>query len=83
MFLLLSTALPSPIEESPEDDRPEQSDVDKRKQLTIRDIVDLQETGFTVRIQSPGAESFELQVLLYTCCYFLKDTSLYHYVIRT
>ncbi|KAE8287357.1 Clustered mitochondria protein-like protein [Larimichthys crocea] len=55
-------ALPSPIEESPEDDRPEQSDVDKRKQLTIRDIVDLQETGFTVRIQSPGAESFELQV---------------------
>ncbi|KAG8008036.1 Clustered mitochondria protein-like protein [Nibea albiflora] len=55
-------ALPSPTEESPEDDRPEQSDTDKRKQLTIRDIVDLQETGFTVRIQSPGAESFELQV---------------------
>ncbi|TKS65350.1 Clustered mitochondria protein -like protein [Collichthys lucidus] len=55
-------ALPSPTEERPEDDRPEQSDVDKRKQLTIHDIIDLQETGFTVRIQSPGAESFELQV---------------------
>ncbi|XP_044079217.1 clustered mitochondria protein homolog isoform X2 [Siniperca chuatsi] len=55
-------APPSQIEESPEDDRQVQSDVDKSKQLSIRDIVDLQETGFTVRIQPPGQESFELQV---------------------
>uniref|UniRef100_A0A8C4IRR9 Clustered mitochondria protein homolog n=1 Tax=Dicentrarchus labrax TaxID=13489 RepID=A0A8C4IRR9_DICLA len=55
-------APPNQIEESLEDDRPEQSDVDKSKQLSIRDIVDLQETGFTVRIQPPGTESFELQV---------------------
>uniref|UniRef100_A0A8C4IQW7 Clustered mitochondria (cluA/CLU1) homolog b n=1 Tax=Dicentrarchus labrax TaxID=13489 RepID=A0A8C4IQW7_DICLA len=34
----------------------------KHKFLSIRDIVDLQETGFTVRIQPPGTESFELQV---------------------
>uniref|UniRef100_A0A3B4ZTG7 Clustered mitochondria protein homolog n=1 Tax=Stegastes partitus TaxID=144197 RepID=A0A3B4ZTG7_9TELE len=33
---------------------------DKRQQL--KDIVELQETSFTVRIQPPGAESFELQV---------------------
>ncbi|XP_042355264.1 clustered mitochondria protein homolog [Plectropomus leopardus] len=50
----------SQTEESPEDDH--QSDADKRKQLSIRDIVDLQETNFTVRIQPPGTESFELQV---------------------
>uniref|UniRef100_A0A8C4P0E3 Clustered mitochondria protein homolog n=1 Tax=Dicentrarchus labrax TaxID=13489 RepID=A0A8C4P0E3_DICLA len=62
LSLLLSTAPPNQIEESLEDDRPEQSDVDKSKQLSIRDIVDLQETGFTVRIQPPGTESFELQV---------------------
>ncbi|XP_069002269.1 clustered mitochondria protein homolog [Embiotoca jacksoni] len=55
-------APPNHTEESPEDDLPEQSDGDTRKQLSIRDIVDLQETGFTVRIQPPGAESFELQV---------------------
>ncbi|XP_035522941.1 clustered mitochondria protein homolog isoform X2 [Morone saxatilis] len=55
-------APPSQIEESLEDNRPEQSDVDKSKHLSIRDIVDLQETGFTVRIQPPGTESFELQV---------------------
>ncbi|XP_070773586.1 clustered mitochondria protein homolog [Enoplosus armatus] len=55
-------APPSQTEESPEDDHPEQSEVDKSKQLSIRDIVDLQETGFTVRIQPPGTESFELQV---------------------
>ncbi|XP_042286092.1 clustered mitochondria protein homolog isoform X1 [Thunnus maccoyii] len=53
---------PSQTEESPENDGPEQSDVDKREQLSIRDIVDLQETGFPVRIQPPGTESFELQV---------------------
>lgn len=62
---LLSAAPPSQTEEIPKDDHPEQSDVDKRKQLSIRDIVDLQETGFTVRIQPPGTESFELQVPLY------------------
>ncbi|KAM7398191.1 hypothetical protein PAMA_006202 [Pampus argenteus] len=59
---LLSAATPSQTEESPENDHPRQSDVDKTKQLSIRDIVDLQETGFTVRIQPPGTESFELQV---------------------
>ncbi|KAM9348865.1 clustered mitochondria protein homolog [Symphorus nematophorus] len=53
---------PSKTEESPENDPPQQSDADKSKQLSIRDIVDLEETGFTVRIQPPGTESFELQV---------------------
>lgn len=62
---LLSTAPPSQTEESPENNCLEQSDVDKTKQLSIRDIVELQETGFTVRIQPPGTESFELQVLMY------------------
>ncbi|XP_031136585.1 clustered mitochondria protein homolog isoform X2 [Sander lucioperca] len=54
-------APPGQLEESPEDGRPQQSDADKRK-LSISDIVDLQETDFTVRIQPPGTESFELQV---------------------
>ncbi|XP_038565524.1 clustered mitochondria protein homolog [Micropterus salmoides] len=49
-------APPSQIED-PEDDCPEQSE-----QLSIRDIVNLQEMGFTVRIQPPGTESFQLQV---------------------
>ncbi|KAI3373788.1 hypothetical protein L3Q82_022368 [Scortum barcoo] len=49
-------------EESHTEECPKQSDVDECKQLSIRDIVDLQETGFTVKIQPPGAESFELQV---------------------
>ncbi|XP_070839589.1 clustered mitochondria protein homolog [Chaetodon trifascialis] len=53
---------PSQTEQSPEDDPAEESDVDRGKQLSVRDIVDLQETGFTVRIQPPGTESFELQV---------------------
>uniref|UniRef100_A0A671X1J5 Clustered mitochondria homolog n=1 Tax=Sparus aurata TaxID=8175 RepID=A0A671X1J5_SPAAU len=53
---------PSQTEESPEDKPPEQSDGDKGNDLSISDIVDLQETGFTVRIQPPGTESFELQV---------------------
>uniref|UniRef100_A0A4W6F6X8 Clustered mitochondria homolog n=1 Tax=Lates calcarifer TaxID=8187 RepID=A0A4W6F6X8_LATCA len=48
--------------ETPKDNRLEQSDPDKREQLSIRDIVELQETGFIVRIQPPGTESFELQV---------------------
>uniref|UniRef100_A0A3Q1FEA3 Clustered mitochondria protein homolog n=1 Tax=Acanthochromis polyacanthus TaxID=80966 RepID=A0A3Q1FEA3_9TELE len=52
---------PSQTEESPEDDPSERpGDDDKSKQL--QDIVELQETGFTVRIQPPAAESFELQV---------------------
>ncbi|XP_022594435.1 clustered mitochondria protein homolog [Seriola dumerili] len=55
-------APPSQTEESPKDDHLEQSDPDKREQLSIRDIVDLQETGFIVKIQPPGTESFELQV---------------------
>ncbi|XP_070700176.1 clustered mitochondria protein homolog [Pempheris klunzingeri] len=64
LFLAASHAKapPSQIEESTEDDRPEQSDADKSKQLSICDVVDLQETSFTVRIQPPGTESFELQV---------------------
>ncbi|KAK2828215.1 hypothetical protein Q5P01_019249 [Channa striata] len=49
-------------EEDSENDHPEESDADKKKQASIREIVDLQETNFTVRIQPPGAESFELQV---------------------
>ncbi|XP_049448798.1 clustered mitochondria protein homolog [Epinephelus fuscoguttatus] len=56
----LDKAPPSQTEESPGDDQP--SDADKRKQLSIHDIVDLQETNLTVRIQPPGTESFELQV---------------------
>ncbi|XP_032388908.1 clustered mitochondria protein homolog isoform X2 [Etheostoma spectabile] len=53
-------APPGQYEESPEDGRPQQSDADKRK-LSISDI-DLQGTDFTVKIQPPGTESFELQV---------------------
>ncbi|XP_035033613.1 clustered mitochondria protein homolog isoform X1 [Hippoglossus stenolepis] len=48
--------------ESPEEAGVEQCDPDKKEQLSIRDIVDLQETGCTVRIQPPGTESLELQV---------------------
>ncbi|XP_040007417.1 clustered mitochondria protein homolog isoform X2 [Xiphias gladius] len=55
-------AHPSQTQELPKDDRLEQSDPDKREQLSIRDVVDLQETSFIVRIQPPGTESFELQV---------------------
>ncbi|XP_030602479.1 clustered mitochondria protein homolog isoform X2 [Archocentrus centrarchus] len=55
-------APPNPTTEIPEDDPPERSDDDKKKQLSNQDIVELQETGFTVRIQPPGTESFELQV---------------------
>lgn len=52
-----------------------------KTQPSIRDIVDLQETNFTVRIQLPGAESFELQVSPYTHHYLPKDTSLYLHVL--
>ncbi|XP_058484297.1 clustered mitochondria protein homolog [Solea solea] len=54
-------APPSQNEESPGDDHLQQSDPDK-KELDVRDLIDLQETEFTVRIQPPGTESFELQV---------------------
>ncbi|KAK5858736.1 hypothetical protein PBY51_002854 [Eleginops maclovinus] len=54
-------APPSQTEESHEDDGQQQSDANKRK-LSISDVVDLQETDFTVRIQPPTSESFELQV---------------------
>ncbi|XP_026227839.1 clustered mitochondria protein homolog [Anabas testudineus] len=56
---------PSRVAESPsqtEEKSPEEADAAIRKQPSICDIVDLQETNFTVRIQPPGAESFELQV---------------------
>ncbi|KAF3705704.1 Clustered mitochondria protein -like protein [Channa argus] len=55
-------ALLSQDEESSENDRTEESDADKKKQPSIREIVDLQETNLTVRVQLPGAECFELQV---------------------
>ncbi|XP_028277926.1 clustered mitochondria protein homolog [Parambassis ranga] len=57
-LFLVSPHVKAPLsqtEEIPEEDG-------ETKQLTVQDIVNLQETGFTVRIQSPGAESFELQV---------------------
>ncbi|CAJ1063756.1 clustered mitochondria protein homolog [Xyrichtys novacula] len=53
---------PCQTEENSVDDSPKKPDHDEREQLSIRDIVDLQEMGFTVRIQPPGADSFELQV---------------------
>uniref|UniRef100_A0A665TT55 Clustered mitochondria (cluA/CLU1) homolog b n=1 Tax=Echeneis naucrates TaxID=173247 RepID=A0A665TT55_ECHNA len=59
---LFSTALWSQTEEIPKDGDVEQSDPDKLEQLSIRDIVDMQEIGFIVKIQPPGVESFELQV---------------------
>ncbi|GAA6219837.1 clustered mitochondria protein homolog isoform X2 [Lates japonicus] len=55
-------APPTLTDETPKDNRLEQSDPDEREQLSIHDIVELQETGFIVRIQPPGTESFELQV---------------------
>ena len=60
---LLSAAPPLQNAESPEEAGVEQCDPDKKEQLSLRDIVDLQETGCTVRIQPPGTESLELQVL--------------------
>lgn len=52
---LSSTASPRQTEENEDE---EQSD------KSIRDIVDLQEMDFTVRVQAPGADCLELQVLL-------------------
>ncbi|KAM6907215.1 clustered mitochondria protein homolog [Xenentodon cancila] len=45
-----------------EEDLQELPDDEKRKQPSLRDIVDLHKSAFTVRIQPPGIESFELQV---------------------
>ncbi|XP_031713035.1 clustered mitochondria protein homolog isoform X1 [Anarrhichthys ocellatus] len=61
LFLAAPHVKAPPSQESPEDDCPQQCDADKRK-LSIGDVVALQETDFTVRIQPPGKESFELQV---------------------
>uniref|UniRef100_A0A3Q4BA58 Clu domain-containing protein n=1 Tax=Mola mola TaxID=94237 RepID=A0A3Q4BA58_MOLML len=36
--------------------------LDKSKQFSIQDIFDLQDTSFTVAIQPPGTEGFDLQV---------------------
>ncbi|XP_041865030.1 clustered mitochondria protein homolog isoform X2 [Melanotaenia boesemani] len=48
--------------ENPDDDLPQLSNDKDRKQSSLQDIVELNQTSFTVRIQPPGAESFELQV---------------------
>ncbi|XP_029957381.1 clustered mitochondria protein homolog [Salarias fasciatus] len=55
-------APPSQPEEKRDGVLPEQSEDESEQQLDLRDIVELQETGFAVRIQPPGAESFQLQV---------------------
>ncbi|KAM9846424.1 clustered mitochondria protein homolog [Aulostomus maculatus] len=60
LFLAAPHVKPAPpcqMEETPKNEG-----ADKREQLSIRDIVDLQETSFTVTIQPPGTDSFELQV---------------------
>ncbi|XP_034062393.1 clustered mitochondria protein homolog isoform X4 [Gymnodraco acuticeps] len=54
-------APPCQTEESHEDDGQQQADADERK-VSISDVVDVQEPDFTVRIQPPASESFELQV---------------------
>ncbi|XP_072230646.1 clustered mitochondria protein homolog isoform X2 [Leuresthes tenuis] len=48
--------------QNPEEELSEPRDDGRRKQPSLQDLAELQETGLTVRIQSPGAESFELQV---------------------
>ncbi|XP_026183319.1 clustered mitochondria protein homolog [Mastacembelus armatus] len=67
-------------EETEEDDGLKQPDADKRKELSLSDLVDLQQTDFTVRIQPPGTESFELQVsgqmLVAELCQVLMDHEL-------
>lgn len=75
IFSLLYEAPPPQTEEIPEDDSSKNPDIEERKQLSIRDIVDLQETGFTVKIQPPGTESFELQVQLFSHYLLKKITS--------
>ncbi|KAM3601450.1 uncharacterized protein V6R79_013123 [Siganus canaliculatus] len=64
LFLAAPHAKASPFqpEETQEDVPSEEPDTDGNKQLSIRDIVDLQEISFTIKIQPPGTESFELQV---------------------
>ncbi|XP_061595697.1 clustered mitochondria protein homolog [Cololabis saira] len=46
----------------PEEDLQQLPDDEERKQASLQDVVDLHESAFTVRIQPPGTESFELQV---------------------
>lgn len=58
------SAPPSQTEESGEDGSPQLSD--KSKHFNIHDIADLQDNSFTVRIQPPGTESFELQVVSFS-----------------
>uniref|UniRef100_UPI003AAB6D90 clustered mitochondria protein homolog n=1 Tax=Centroberyx gerrardi TaxID=166262 RepID=UPI003AAB6D90 len=55
-------AAQSQNEEGPKNDGSEQTDANKMEQLSIQDIVTLQEMGFNLKIQAPGTESFELQV---------------------
>ncbi|XP_034538961.1 clustered mitochondria protein homolog [Notolabrus celidotus] len=57
-LFLAATCVKAPSHQTGE--TPEDDPSDQRQQLS--DIVDLQETGFPVRIQPPGTESFELQV---------------------
>lgn len=72
-YVLLSAEFSNQNEESSKAGRLEQCASDKTEQLSIRDTVDLQEAGFTFRIQPPGTESFELQVLhLLLSSLFLK-----------
>uniref|UniRef100_A0A667ZR58 Clustered mitochondria homolog n=1 Tax=Myripristis murdjan TaxID=586833 RepID=A0A667ZR58_9TELE len=59
---LLLTAPPGQNEKGSTNNGTEQADADKREQHSIQDVVNLQEMGFTLRIQPPGAEGFELQV---------------------
>ncbi|XP_054482358.1 clustered mitochondria protein homolog [Anoplopoma fimbria] len=60
-MFLAAPHVKAPPHQSLEDDRQQQCDADKGK-LSLRDLVALQVTDFTVRIQPPGKESFELQV---------------------
>lgn len=59
---LFSAAPLIPPEESSEDGL--HQPLDESKQFSIQDIFDLQDTNFTVAIQPPGTEGFDLQVRL-------------------
>lgn len=50
--------------ESCNDDPLEACHEEKRNNSTLQDIQDLQDTEFTCRIQAPGTETFDLQVLV-------------------
>ncbi|CAG5872673.1 unnamed protein product [Menidia menidia] len=66
MFLVDRLFLEAPhftaASENHKDDLEEEPEDEKRNQLSLQDMADLKETDFTIRIQSPGTESFELQV---------------------